>query len=134
MRLGDVHEDMERFLREDCYCPGEIYDLSGLFYIYYTEEDECRPIGSREDKLAVILTTRGGGRECTHPQAVVFHLEDGSIVDARRVDATENNVWILRALIDGRDTEGRKLDEFVPGSMERSLKRALSMCDVIITD
>lgn len=134
MRLGDVHEDMGRFLREGCYCPGEIYDLSGIFYVYYTEEDECRLIGSREDKIAVVLTTRGGGRECTHPQAVVFHLEDGRVVDARRVDATENNVWILRALIDRRDTEGRKLDEFNPGSKERSIKEVLSMCDAVIVD
>lgn len=134
MRLGEAHEDMGRFLREDCYCPGEIYDLSGFFFVCYTEDDECRLIGSREDKLAVVLTTRGGGREDDRPQAVVFHLEGGRVVDARRVDATENNVWILRALIKGEDTEGRKLDEFNPGSKERSLREVLATCDAVIVD
>lgn len=134
MKLGEVHEDMERFLQEDCYCPGEIYDLTGFFFRVYTVQDECRLIGQREDKLAVVLTTRGGGREDDYPQVVTFHLEEGRIVDGRRVDATENNVEIVSALIRREDVSGRRLDEYVPGSAAESVRRVLSMCDMVMVD
>lgn len=34
MILKDVHKDMERYLEYDCYCPGEIYDVSGFSFRY----------------------------------------------------------------------------------------------------
>lgn len=31
MILKDVHKDVERYLNEDCYCIGEIYESNGFF-------------------------------------------------------------------------------------------------------
>jgi len=136
MKLGDVHEDMERFLREDCYCPGEIYDLSGFFFRVYEVSDECRLIERSEDMTAIVATTFRGGEEDHRPQAIVFWHDcgDGLIVDAQRVDATENNVEILRAIVRGEEPDGRKIDEFEPGDTAKQLHKVLSMCDVVMVD
>lgn len=136
MRLGDVHEDMERFLREDCYCPGEIYDLSGFFFRVYKVSDECRLIERSEDRTAVIAMTHRGGEKLSKPQAIMFWHDcgDGLIVDAQRVDATENNVGILRAIVRGEKPDGREIDEFDPGSMAKQLREVLSMCDMVMVD
>lgn len=136
MRLGDVHEDMERFLREDCYCPGEIYDLSGFFYRVYEVSDECRLIERSEDRTAIVATTVRGGEEDPSPQAIMFwHDEgDGRIIDAQRVDATENNVGILRSIVRGEEPDGCEIDEFEPGDTARQLRKVLSMCDAVMVD
>lgn len=136
MRLGEAHEDMGRFLREDCYCPGEIYDLSGFFYRVYEVSDECRLIERSEDRTAIVVTTVRGGEEDPSPQAIMFwHDEgDGRIIDAQRVDATENNVEILRAIVRGERPDGREIDGFEPGDTARQLRKVLSMCDMVMVD
>ncbi len=136
MKFGEVHEDMERFLQEDCYCPGEIYGVDGFFFQVFTVNDECRLIERSGDMTAVIATTNRGGQELPKPQAIIFwHDEgDGSIIDAQRVDATENNVGILRAIVQGEKPDGRKIDEFEPGSLEKQVKKVLDFADAVIVD
>ena len=136
MKFKDVHEDMERYLQEDCYCPGEIYGVDGFFFQVYTVDDECRLIERSEDMTAVIATTQRGGEELPKPQAIIFwHDEgDGRIIDAQRVDATENNVGILRTIVQGGEPDGRKIDEFDPGDLERQVRKVLSMADAVIVD
>lgn len=132
-RLGDI-EDMGRFLEEDCYCPGEIYDATGFFYQVFSVDDECVPI-ARSDGMTAIVVTSGCA---TRPQAIIFWHDDddapGRIIDAQRVDATENNIGILRSIVNGERPDGRKLDEFEPGSTAKSLEEIMSICDGVIRD
>lgn len=136
MKFGEVHEDMGRFLQEDCYCPGEIYGVDGFFFQVFTVNDECRLIERSEDMTAVIATTNRGGQELPKPQAIIFwHDEgDGRIIDAQRVDATENNVEILRTIVQGGKPDGRKIDEFEPGSLEKQVKKVLDLADAVMVD
>ena len=131
-RLGDI-EDMERFLVEDCYCPGEIYDTTGFFCQVFSVEDECALIERSDGMTAVVVTS-----DATRPQAIIFWHDDdektGRIIDAQRVDATENNIGILRTIVNGGRPDGRKLDEFEPGSTAKSLKKIAGMCDLVIRD
>lgn len=136
MKFREVHKDMERYLEEDCYCPGEIYEVNGFFYLVFTVEDECRLIERSEDMTAVIATTQSGGQDLPKPQAIIFwHDEgDGRIIDAQRVDATENNVEILRTIVQGGKPDGRKIDEFEPGSLEKQVKKVLNLADIVMVD
>ena len=131
-RLGDI-EDMERFLEEDCYCPGEIYDTTGFFYQVFSVDDECALIERSDGMTAVVATG-----DATRPQAIIFWHDDddapGRIIDAQRVDATENNIGILRSIVNGGRPDGRKLDEFEPGSTAKSLKEIARICDLVIRD
>lgn len=136
MKFREVHEDMERYLREDCYCPGEIYGVDGFFFQVFTVDDECRLIERSEDMTAIVATTQRGGQELSKPQAILFwHDEgDGRIIDAQRVDATENNVEILRTIVQGGKPDGRKIDEFEPGKLAAQVERVLSMADLVMVD
>lgn len=136
MKLGEVHPDMGRYLQEDCYCPGEIYGLDRFFFTVFKVDDECRLVERGEDMTAVVAMTCLGGEELAKPQAILFwHDEgDGRIVDAQKVDATENNVGILRTIVQGGKPDGRKIDEFEPGKLKRDVSRVLDMCDMVIVD
>lgn len=136
MKFREVHTDMERYLLEDCYCPGEIYGVDGFFFQVFTVDDECRLIERSEDMTAIVATTQRGGQEMPMPQAIIFWHDEGNgrIIDAQRVDATENNVDILRTIVQGGKPDGRKIDEFDPGSLERQVREVLSIADAIIID
>ena len=34
--FGSVHPDVKRYLDHDCYCPGEIYDFTGIWTMILT--------------------------------------------------------------------------------------------------
>ena len=132
-KLGDIN-DMERYLAYDCYCPGEIYDTTGFFCQIFSIDDECVLIEQSDAMTAVVVTSK----DTTRPQAIIFWHDDdekpGQIIDAQRVDATENNISILRTIVSGGKPDGRKLDEFEPGSRAKSLKQIAEICDLVIVD
>lgn len=132
-RLGDI-EDMERFLAEDCYCPGEIYDVTGFFYQVFSVDDECVLIEQSSGITVVVATSK----YATKPQAIIFWHDGedapGRIIDAQRVDATENNINILRSIVNGEKPNGRKLDEFEPGSIAKSLEEIARISNLVIRD
>lgn len=50
MKFKDVHPDVERYLAHDCYCPNEIYDPSGIFYMLFPADSECTVIAQTAKK------------------------------------------------------------------------------------
>lgn len=137
MKFSDIHPDMERYLQEDCYCPGEIYDVIGFFCIVFGIDDECEMIERSDDMTAVVATTYLHGERLKHPQAIIFWHDEGDherIVGAKRVDATDNNIGILRTIVRGCKPDGRKINEFVPGQTEADLSKILGMCDFVMVD
>lgn len=111
-KLGDI-KDMERYLQEDCYCPGEIYSPDGFFFKIFNVDDDCKVIEENEGKIAVVV----------RDQAIIFWRDGdvpGRIIAAQRIDATENNIGILKSVVRGETPDGRKIDEFKPGSKKGS--------------
>ena len=135
MKLGDIH-DMERYLAEDCYCPGEIDDISGFFYEIFKADDECVLIAESEGMTAVVA--KSSMFDNCKPQAIIFWHDDddrpGIIIAAQRIDATENNIDILRTIVHGGKPDGRKIDEFKPGSTAKSLKEIARISNLVIRD
>lgn len=133
MKLGEIHEDIKRYLMEDCYCPGEIYDTSGFFFQVFTVDDTCTEIESSDNMTAVVALTSNGDT-LERPQAIMFWHDDGEgrIVDAQRVDATDNNIGILRSIVRGMKPDGRQIDEFEPGDKVNQMKKIMSICDGVI--
>ena len=140
--LGEVHSDMARYLAEDCYCPGEIYDITGFFYQIYKPETKCIVIAANEELTAVVAKPWNfkatGDDEEAKPQAIIFWHDDdanpGRIIAAQRVDATENNIGVLKTIADSGKPDGRKLDEFEPGSTAKSLYEISGLCDLVLVD
>ena len=135
MKLGDIH-DMERYLSEDCYCPGEIYDISGFFFEIFEADDECALIAESEGMTAVVA--KSSMSDNLKPQAIMFWHDDddmpGRIIAAQRIDATENNIGILRSIVNGEKPDERKIDEFDPGSTAKSLKELARISNLVIRD
>lgn len=126
---------MERFLQDDCYCPNEIYGIDGFFYMLFTKDDECTLIERNQERAAVICTT-SKGKEVDKPQAVMVWYDDdeapGKVINAQRVDATENNIAILRSIVRGEKPDGRRIDEFEPGHLRKSVEKVLSISDAVM--
>lgn len=125
-KLGDI-KDMERYLQEDCYCPGEIYSPDGFFFKIFNVDDDCKVIEENEGKIAVVV----------RDQAIIFWRDGdvpGQIIAAQRVDATENNIGILRSIVRGEKPDGRKIDEFKPGSTQKALNKVMSIADAVMID
>ena len=123
-RLRDVHPDMARYLEEDCYCPYEVYDLSGFFFELFMPDVECVLVARSEAHTGVVAQSEGH-----QPQVILFRHDDGSghILGATRVDATDNNIGIVRTIIEGGSPDGRTLDEFEPGAMAKSVRSLSSL-------
>lgn len=133
MKLGDI-PDMARYLDEDCYCPGEIYSPDGFFFQVFRPESECTVIAETDGRIAVVAKSN----DKSEPQAIIFWRDDqenqGRIIAAQRVDATENNIGILRAIVQGGKPDGRKIDEYEPGSTAKGLAEVMSLANAVIID
>ena len=130
MKLKDVHSDIERYLAEDCYCPGEIYDISGFFYQVFNADEECMFVTegeSRNSELFIKCVT------CKN-QLLNFWIsrDEDKVVDAERYDATVNNVNVMKKLLSGEDTEVLKLDEFEDGATVKALEDVLIHADAVL--
>ena len=129
MKILDIHEDISRYLEEDCYCPGEIYDLSGFFFQVFKAEEECKFVAKGKSRVsdAIIYCV------ICRTQILNFWIDEekGIVLGAERLDATENNVRAVKSFLDG-ETDVIHLDEFNPGSTARSLEDVLRYADAII--
>ena len=48
MKLKDI-ADMEDYLENRCYCPYEIYDMTGFFFNCFEPEVECELLAEGEN-------------------------------------------------------------------------------------
>ena len=56
--FGSVHPDVKRYLDHDCYCPGEIYDFTGIWAMVYKADDKCTVI-ENDGNTSLIGNHRG---------------------------------------------------------------------------
>ena len=127
MQLKDI-ANMEEYLEKDCYCPDEIYDVTGIFFQVFSPEDSCKIIykGSyKDDDITMVI--------CKN-QIINFWIENNKkIINAERYDATENNINQMIQLLQGK-IQKIQLDEFEEGATEKSLNDIMSIADAIIID
>lgn len=79
MKLKDI-ANMEEYLENDCYCPGEIYDMSGFFFRVYHAEDEC------------VLITKGISQE--NNEDVICVVCDNQLINFWIKDKERGREWI----------------------------------------
>ena len=130
MKLKDVHSDVERYLAEDCYCPGEIYDVSGFFYQVFNADEECKFVGEWESCNPNLFIKCAICRN----QLLNFWIDKDTdkVMSAERYDATMNNIGVMNRLVSGESIRGLKLDEFEEGSTVNSLNEVLSLASAVL--
>ena len=138
MKIKELHNDIERYLKKDCYCPHEIYSFDGFCYQLFYEDQECEKIGEihneKNDMVACIAHPEND--EKYRAQIVVFMLKGDKCYDAIRYDATKNNLEITKDFItNGINGRKFKFDAYNKGDMAKSIKEIMSLCNgVVIVD
>lgn len=130
MVLGHI-ADMKDYLADRCYCPGEIYDVTGFFFQIFKPEEECKQICMGKSK-------NGDDVYCVicRDQIINIWVDNNKVTECERYDATENNIelfkryWSSNGSADAVD--GAQLDEFEPGSTQKSLEEIMSIADAVI--
>lgn len=97
--VADVHEDIHRYLIEDCYCPNEIYDFSGFCYMCLYDSDDCKVIYKDSKYLIIVALFDNTHLTQSLPQIVLFDIKNEKISDSTRFDVTSNNIQVLTELI-----------------------------------
>ena len=124
MKLGDI-ADMEDYLEYRCYCPHEIYDLSGFFYQYFYPDMDC---------TLIISGVRGaihGSFVIVGNQIIYIEISDNKVDSCIRMDATENNKHVILDFMAGK-TDKMTFDEFEEGATEKAVKDVLKYADAIM--
>lgn len=127
MQLKDI-ANMEKYLQEDCYCPGEIYDVTGFFFQVFKADEECRLLVNGESRDSDDTVTCVICRD----QILNFWInDDNNIVYAEMYDATKNNI---REIINFWDNKNDKvtLDEFKFGETAKSITEIMRYADTIL--
>ena len=130
LKIKDLHKDIERYLKEDCYCPNEIYSFDGFFYQCFYAEDECILLGERKEFIICLEKKKE-----KYNQVLLFWLDKDreKIIYAVRFDATENNLKIVKEhLLVDEKISTYSFDEFKKDSTKNSLKEILSIADAIM--
>ena len=129
MKLNDIG-NMEEYLQNDCYCPGEIYDVTGFFFRVFSKDDECEKLGekkSKNDNQYIICVV-------CKDQIINFWIDNGKIKGAERYDATDNNIRFMKLWLADKSIDGMKINEFEDGKTERNLNEIMKYASAIIVD
>lgn len=136
--LKSLHPDIERYLNEDCYCPGEIYEPNGFFFQVFKPEEEASLLGKAVGKNNLYWHEGYTGLYVLcRDKLIEFTLDtaSGKVLDSLMMDATENNVQIFKEIcMTGHAPKNAKLDEFNKNATNKTLKEILSMADAIMVD
>lgn len=133
MKLKDIF-NMEHYLANECYCPGEIYSVDGFFYQIFKPEAECETIIESKEydnflskiPCKVILAKDTDGIL----QILIIMYEEEKIKDIIRFDATENNIKLVKEGITKGKTD-LKFNEYEEGKTAKSIKEMLEIADAI---
>lgn len=126
LTLGDV-ADMDEYLANRCYCPGEIYDVTGFFFQVFTPETECKNLWVNDKAVAVIAKESPEALE----QIIYIEITGNKVDNCVRLDATENNIEQVLKFMKG-EINKVSLDEFENGATAKSLEEVFSIANAIM--
>lgn len=124
MKLKDI-ADMEDYLNDRCYCPYEIYDLSGFFFENFLPDTECELLSLRDEDAFVVVTNKYGKQEI-----IFIYLTDGKVDDCVRFDNTENNRKQVSDYVSG-EIDTMHIDEYPETKTQESVEELLHCADFV---
>lgn len=133
MKLKDI-ADMNNYLENRCYCPYEIYDITGFFYELFYPETECTVLvsGSRDSVhgIFVIASSEPIGNINGKKQIIYIEITDNKVDSCVRFDNTQNNREQIEKFMNG-EIDKMSFDEFDDTNTSKELEKVLSVADVI---
>ena len=134
MKLKDIC-DMEDYLENRCYCPHEIYDMTGFFYQLFYPDTECHVlctinIGAIHGTF-VTATSGKVGTKNVREQIIYIEITDNKVDSCIRIDNTENNRKQLYMFANGK-IDKMLFDEYEVGSAQKAVDEIMSVADAIM--
>ena len=131
MKLKDI-ADMEDYLENRCYCPYEIYDMSGFFFNCFKPDVECEVLaeGERGAIHGTFVLAKPSQFNEESLQIIYIEHKDGYVDSCIRIDATENNKEQILKFLNGK-IEKMHLNEYADTKTEESLKEIFSIADAV---
>jgi len=132
MKLKDI-ADMKEYLENRCYCPGEIYDMTGFFYQVFSPETECKMLceGNRGAVHGKFVLAKA--KDEFNAQIIYIEITDGMVDGCLRIDATPNNMEQVIGFLEGA-VEKMSFDEFPESHTEKSLEEVFKIADAILVN
>lgn len=131
MKLKDI-ADMKDYLENRCYCPYEIYDMSGFFFNCFEPDVECELLaeGERSYIHGTFVMAKPSQFNEGSLQIIYIEHKDGYVDSCIRIDATENNKEQILKFLSG-EIEKMNIDEYDDTKTEESLKEIFSIADAV---
>lgn len=133
MKLKDI-ADMKDYLEDRCYCPHEIYDMTGFFYELFYPETECTVFmsGSRGavHGVFVIASPKTFGNIKSKEQIIYIEITDNKVDSCVRLDNTQNNREQIEKFMNGQ-IDKMSFDEYEDTKTKESLESLMSVADAI---
>ena len=133
MKLKDI-SDMKDYMENRCYCPYEIYDMSGFFFNCFKPDVECELFaeGERGAIHGTFVLARASQFNEDTLQIIYIEHKDGIVDSCIRFDATENNKDQILKFLNG-EIEKMHLDEYADTKTAESLNEIFSLADAVCT-
>jgi len=133
MKLKDI-ADMTDYLENRCYCPHEIYDMTGFFYELFYPDDECTllisgSMGAIHGAFVIAKPKKTGGYE-PREQIVYIEITDNKVDSCVRLDNTQNNREQIEKFMNGH-IDKMSFDEYEDTKTKESLENLMSVADAI---
>jgi hypothetical protein len=122
MKIKELHPDMDRYLRIDCYCPNEVYSTDGFFYQIVKQDDEAKLLGTYPIGIMALWQN----------QILIIAVKDNQVIDVTRVDATENNLTEVKKAFENNGELEIKIDEFPDNKTAEDLQKIMSIADAVM--
>lgn len=134
MKLKNI-ADMTDYLEHRCYCPYEIYDMSGFFYDLFTPEAECKILfqGERGDihgTFVIASSDKSHPNGEVKPQIIYIEHDGKTVHDCTRIDATDNNIDQVLRYMNG-EIALMSIDEYNQGQTAKTLNEIMEFADAI---
>lgn len=133
MKLQDI-ADMNDYLENRCYCPYEIYDMTGFFYELFYPETECTfLISGSMGKIHgtfVIAKPEKTGDYKPREQIIYIEITDNMVDDCVRIDNTQNNREQIEKFMNG-EIDKMLFDEYENGATQRLLEELFGIADMV---
>lgn len=131
MKLKDI-ADMETYLKERCYCEGEIYDLTGFFFNIFSPDTPCELLAEANGDVlhGTFVICKSARFNEDVEQILYIEHTDGYVESCVRFDATENNREQVLKYLNGEIDE-LDLDEFEETNTMGNLEQIVELADAI---
>lgn len=128
MKLKDI-ADMTDYLENRCYCPYEIYDMTGYFYELFYPDTECKLLfsGNRGAIHGVFVTVTS---EYNREEIIYIEITDDKVDNCTRLDNTGNNREQIEKFMNGQ-IDKMSIDEYEDGATQRALEEVLGIADMV---